>query len=480
LKQLDSFHALDGSFFRYFTDHGGRHIVKLWELLEQALQPFVNDEKRGLLPENVANREFEILGLYLTVICHELGMFPMRYDGSVEDFAGAAPQYLKDYVRPLHAARGMLLIEGASKRHKSENGYWNDATGGSLGNDLQITVNRTGPDLASRVAVLVGYHARLFRSLRADEFLKWDVNAGKKIEGIVKKVDDSNAPHLKHTGTLIHATIQRLDGVFTDPQSRERLRRQCALFRFVDAMDISASRNPAEFLFGTNVLSARSYVENFKRELCCQATINRGEVIVELTTSRPGFGLLKKVIEYLGCLDWSKEKDQMLAAQINHARLFLERSKDAQGHLKHPWDLRLCAKRNREAKLTVLRESVLCLYKPLDHWLEKVWELPEKTDGHFLQHLKSIHVLDTRVKELRLGENGPMIIASIAGLCVVGELLDEYQAIIEAEIDGELKLGSCNWIPRPVSIKTSVALAALAKKLTSLRCRPGYAVTSPG
>jgi hypothetical protein len=100
----------------------------LWELLEQAFQPFLQDAKEALLPIDEKQRELEILGLYLAVICHELGMFPMKIGEKVEDFAILGRGYLDD-VRSLHAVRGMVLLHDATPvDEKQELGqYWNDA-----------------------------------------------------------------------------------------------------------------------------------------------------------------------------------------------------------------------------------------------------------------------------------------------------------------------------------------------------------------
>ena len=460
LKQLDSFHALDGEYFRFFTDHGGRHIVKLWELLEHALQPFLQDDKQNLFPEDEKQRELEILGLYLTVICHELGMFPMQIGNEVENFATLGRNYLDD-VRSLHAVRGMVLLHDQAPRDEGcgAGKYWNDSVGAQLGKRLREVTS----GVAERLAVLVGYHARVFKSLSDKAFLNWEVDETKKVgakhdlDGRLAKLA-SPVPSLSRTGAAFEETFKQLAAVIgTDAGTRNRLRRQCAFFRFVDALDITASRNPAEFLVGSGKLRAQQHGENLKRELCDYARIEDSEVRVKMRPPSPELELVKKIIESVPKLMKKKDKPSATAASK-----FLGLQNAAQ-RVKEPWSLDLPSAKDDDARLALLQtESVLILQKPLDTWLTNVWEVLKGNGGKdaFVKELQDMGVLDSTSQEPTLVLRGAIIIAQITALSVAGELLDEYQAIVEGGLSDRIRLvpfgwgGARDWSKLPAGLTT--------------------------
>jgi CheY-like chemotaxis protein len=440
LKQLDSFHALDGEYFRYFTDHGGRHIVKLWELLEQALQPFLEANNQLLLPAELDDREFEILGLYLTVACHELGMFPMRIMGKVEDFSKLGADYLDD-VRALHAPRGMVLIYAGSRDHPGADFHWNDERGRELGQTLRTSLH-PGECLGDRLAVLVGYHARFFSSLREGDFLKWErveERVRKRLAGL-----RSSVVTLARTDEPFKSAMQHLDRAFNMPEGQRRLRCQCALFRFVDAMDISASRNPAEFLIGSNKLSPKNYVEQFKRELCKRVGIQQGKVEAVFRTVRPDSSIIAKIVKYVDTAMSLSVEDKKIA---NTAMRLARNEAKLRRAIKEPWKLK-SAKNSADNSPTVIFEgSVLCLQKLLDSWLKETWTVlvsKNGTDG-FISHLKKIGVLNRSAEKPLLTPKGAKILASVTGLSVAGEVLDEYQAIADVGLAQFLQLGEFHW-----------------------------------
>lgn len=432
LKQLDSFHALDNEFFRYFTDHGGRHIVKLWELMEHALRCFLGDEQNNsLLAGNRAEREVEILGLYLAVICHELGMFPMRAggkSGQVEDFSTLGKGYLND-VRTLHAARGMVLLEDGRKVGDSLGVYWNDKRGQELAKNLRDL----NASLAMRVAVLVGYHARLFKSLKSGDFLVWKA-AGADLREKLGKLN-SAVVVLRRSDDAFRYAFRNLARAFNNADAKERLRRQCALFRFVDALDVTASRNPADFLVGQNKLPPKQYGENLKRELCAQAGIRNGDVYAMMRVRFPDLQTLRSIFAYVKHRELMKEKDQPLSARANA----LVESRDAARLTETPW--------KPEADLPWSEESIenrsaASLQKPLDTWLEEVWKVLVLGAGSsdFVEHLKDLGILDKNSQKPRLLFGGAEIIAASTALSVAGELLDEYRGILETELHDKIRL----------------------------------------
>jgi CheY-like chemotaxis protein len=445
LKQLDSFHALDGEYFRYFTDHGGRHIVKLFELMQKALQGFLGDRADNLLlPADPKEREAEILGIYLAIICHELGMFPMRIGGqkgTVEDFATLGRAYLDD-VRALHAARGMVLIEDATPTNegKGMGAYWNDLRGQELGKMLHEQ------KLAARVAVLVGYHARLFKSLKTGDFLQWK-SAGADLREKINNLGSSTVLLCRGDGAFrftfrrlardfgARSTTQKPMSVNVDEKterlqkSRERLRRQCALFRFVDALDITASRNPADFLIGSNSLRPQQYGENLKRELCEDAGIENGKVFARMRASAPRLDVVNEVFTYVADAKLLKGEEGKAAFQIIKSTVDEIR-------VKTPWG----SNEQRSPRLT--DKEAVGMSKALDAWLAEVWKVLVLKDGetNFLKHLEQIGVLDRRSHRPRLKFSGAKILASLTALSVAAELLDEYAAIDQAGLSDKISL----------------------------------------
>lgn len=468
LKQLDSFHALDGDFFRYFTNHGGRHIVKLWELLDQALKPFLQLNDEFLLPADTATRELEIFGLYLAVICHELGMFPMCIKENVEKFSprpqaesGATPlesgpsDYLRD-VRTLHAPRGMMLLRGTD--------YWNDFEGEKLGEKL-----RRFSTLAPRVAAIVGYHARFFGSMQEDVFLNWQ-----KVKPIVEtKLSDlkSGLGNLVQERESLQSVFEEVAATFPDQVARDRLRRQSALFRFVDALDISASRLPPEHLGKSVNWEAKQERENLKRELCPTAKIENGGVYVEMMADPPDLGRLRDVLAYT--FDEKLPKDDTDECRGRAEAFFRDESK-ATALITNPWKFGW-VENTVDGKLEDLQRSVLCLQKSLDCWLKQVWAIVGgKGHDGFVDHLRGLNILDGHNEESRITDDGVRLITSIAGLSVAGELLDEYQAVIETELDGQLRLSSFHW--RGTSHwqgRRPVALDVLQKRLQQASAKVG-------
>lgn len=440
LKQLDSFHALDGSFFRYFTDHGGRHMVKLWELLEKAIEPFLHDDDTLLpkvddtKPETVRQREIEITALYLAVICHELGMFPMRVGKQVENFSDLPKAYLED-VRSLHAVRSMALIaDKAGSR-------WNDTQGKKLGARL----HEVGfGDLPWRLAALTGYHARVFKSLAYDQFLGLDTTdkEGKAkqpehLSDLENRIGKLKAPtaSLSQTGRVFSTALRKIADHLTAGALRERLRKQCALFRFVDALDVSFTRNPPEFLSLHAKLPAAQYRENLKREVCAEAAILDGEVKVVMHVKPPELDLVSRIANHLGCKRIGDAAANRTAVEA------LQRAEV----VSNPWQPPNVGSSWSTDALD--ENSAICLQKPLDEWLERVWKLIVEGEGasEFIQHLRDLDILDKNALDPTLTPEGAGKIASITALSVAGELLDEYRAIVEAGLEEKIQLTGKGW-----------------------------------
>lgn len=375
LKQLDGFHAIDSGYFRVFTDHGGRHIVKLWELCEQVLQLFLDDDDELLLPIDPSKREREIVCIYLTVICHELGMFPMRIGhAEVESFSEFSPRHMKA-VRGLHAARGMLLIEDPKGAH------WYDPAGRSLREAMD-------PHMCNWIATLIGYHARLFKSLEDNDFLHW-VNQEKRVVERLCKVSDEQFALVTRSDWYKASMMRLCDWashleVHTD---RHRLRRQCALFRFVDALDITASRNPADYLCAGQSRSATGLRELLKRQIAENVRFSDGLVEVLLSIPSPSRSTLEMVIPILVGIENPKSGN----------------STDWEDVLADPW----------KADCSV--NALKTFQSGLDKWLTLEWERITKATG--------------------LNEERLRVVATISALSVAGELIDEYDGIQQVGLE---------------------------------------------
>ena len=445
LKQLDSFHALDGEYFRRFTDHGGRHIVKLLELLGSALEPFLDDpDQEVLLPEDKDSREIEILALYLAVVFHELGMFPMKIDGTIEDFMTVNEVYQANYlndVRSLHAARGMVLIEDTTGVGSCGIGrYWNDDHGARVGAKLRACGGSRL--LAERLAVLVGYHARLFPSLQKEAFLSLESNGEDFVSaraGLRRKINKLEVirPSLsvhdetERAGEVIEGAFERLGVSLNDLPTRERLRRQCAVFRFVDALDVTESRNAAGFLLEYLKVPSMQHRENFKRELCVSASIRGGHARVELIAPEPTVDQVRVAISMIEPGDLDSDIDRFLSRE------------GAADRIAMPWSFSLDGLGINEGLALLRNETVMVVQKALDRWLDNVWAVVYKTDKpapgfQDKMRIKGMLVCDEDAPTLN--NRGEEFVAAMAGVSIAGELIEEYLGIVEGELVDRVQL----------------------------------------
>lgn len=435
LKQLDSFHALDGSYFRYFTDHGGRHIVRLFDLLEQALRPFLSSDK--VLSEDSKEREFELTAIYLAVVCHELGMFPLKLNGRVEDFSKLGDKYLDD-VRSLHAVRGMVLLLMQEETNtevtnpaSSEAGkvsFWSDGAGKELGYEMSLISHPKSRQimLQHHLAVIVGYHARCLRSLKRKDFLSIPPDKdGSLIERLGKL--KSSSVNLDLGGQVFVDALNFLGKKYKRSGSKERLRKLCAIFRFVDALDISESRNPALFLIHSSMRKEIQNREYLKRQICKDVSIVNGNVNVVLCAPMPSRDLVETILSGAAILFSGDKGGGYALPEMDDALL------------SEPW-------KGIDSEASV-RSSVFAFQKVLDEWLSKAWSvlMGKEESSAWIEHLRDIQVLDPESPSVRISKEGPSIIASIAALSVAGEVIDEYQAIVETGLQYQLRLGRFDW-----------------------------------
>jgi hypothetical protein len=335
-----------------------------------------------------------------------------------------------------------MIYDGVARDDKSGQ-YWNDEEGKALGRTLGLQAGGSGC-LGYRLAALVGYHARLFPSLKAGEFLAWASVSG----SVVKKTKQhyAKSPAYFKEEMPFEIVFNELKGAFGNVAAYDRLRRQCALFRFVDALDISATRNPPEFLIGLKKLRFEQYRENLKRELCDSLEIRHGMINTEMKAVEPSIDLVTIVITYVAEYLLSKDDRHLgLAAKEFVATI-------SQATIEKPWKITPTTTANGVATID-LKTSVKCLQKVIDCWLAKAWKVLTGKGAHrdrnYVSHLEAIGVLHD-------GGNGPTLtfagaknIASLTALSVAGEVLDEYQAILDVEIGHVIRLGEFTWAKEP-------------------------------
>jgi hypothetical protein len=274
------------------------------------------------------------------------------------------------------------------------------------------------------------------KSMVADAFLHW------KADERFRKLRCSAPPLgdqvFKNALQGLHDTFSKREEL---AEVRERLRRQCALFRFVDAVDIGASRNPAQFLIlhsSRNALNNREYL---KRQLCADARFSNGRFEVRMHGGPPASQAIEDIVasvETLSLLGPNK------AGSIAAARQFLASTPAGWWDQPTPWKLEFqpgadSVGANREQ----LARSILSLQRPLDAWLKKTWTVlmgSGEPDPHFIGHLQQLNVLDKAMSP-RITRAGRELIASVTALSVAGEVLDEYEAIVDAELTEHIKLG---------------------------------------
>ncbi|MFA5262322.1 MAG: hypothetical protein WC378_00750 [Opitutaceae bacterium] len=261
LKLLDAFHAVDRGYMKYFNDHGGRHVVALLNVLEQLLRPLIMD---GFPVESDLENaekigEEELLALYLAVLCHEFGMFPLS-ETSFESLNESALKAL----RKKHALVSFLTLMAQNENVALEL------------KSLIDGLKQANPKVHALTAVISAYHSR-FLSLERDKFTHLEKD---------KDAYDALAPveHYELRSSLedaLNAVRKLLGG------NLELARRLSALFRFADAIEMDASRVPAPFLLNAPGRKAYQEREDLKRQLTQLVEIEDGCVSIQFNSPMP-------------------------------------------------------------------------------------------------------------------------------------------------------------------------------------------------
>ena len=428
-KQLDSFHALDEGFFRYFTDHGGRHLFKLLEYLGAILRPLVDDI--SVFSEVPRQCEDEVLALYLSVFLHEFGMlrlqgpnepnWPEMISKSNGDKALLAAEL--NLVRNLHAVRGMVLLaKDPGDEPNGPNDHWPDEEGQHQAKKRLVPRGA----VQSAVAVITGHHSRLL-PLNCDDSGAWNhsfsYNYKKKVHSALEDLDDLQRESLKlkiDTRFYAEDEVRRvLDSLTTRnqcPDHLKRLRKHCALFRFVDAIDVDQTRNPARFLCIANKISPRDRRETLKRQVIRKVTIQGGTVDMQTNVPPPCIDLVYYILTIEAKLGQSTDKLVELLSVPNLKELL-------NIWITDPWS----------EPCNASRELKIVCQKAIDGWLERFWQQPKTAEEALRDALPKDRICNRKELKLQL--------ASVTALSVAWEILDEYQAIVDCALTNKVKLG---------------------------------------
>lgn len=404
-KQLDSFHALDETYFRFFTDHGGRHLIKLLEYLEALIRPLIRNPQ-VFSQHDDSERELEILALYLAVFLHEFGMLRLKdlhepeWNALPPDDAARENQL----VRSLHAIRGMVMLADPSL------GHWPDEEGQYQAKKrLHAKGKKT---LVKSVALITGYHSRLLPlDGSIDDFCKFsdairDELGAKAAKGLpsaegIKKADK------------VQAGLDRIDSRFfgqerlktalgwcreeISNQQLDRLRRHCAVFRFADAIDVDHTRNPADFLSLSSSVSPMDLREALKRQVIRQVHIEGRDVGFFSCVPKPEIETLAKI----------------LGVRFDVS--------------DNPWEGEWTIGRIKEVK----RHQ-----DALDDWLAAFWKSP-------LCSAREIEL--SMLPSCRLTDESKSAIASLTALSVAWEIADEYAAMVQFGLHEVIRLSRFDW-----------------------------------
>jgi adenylate cyclase len=388
LRQLDGFHVLDPSYFLFFTDHGGRVLL---ETLEKLIRPLAAAGK--LFSEDLAAREEEVCTLYLAALCHEMGMFPI----GDEPFSSGGPDYMQR-VRKLHSLRGMMLFANASQGQD-----FGDLT------DLMSHLNAVAPTgyIPNALALLVGYHARTLKPLGPDSFGILDDDAKKKIAACSFDWLDEDT---------VAKTLKSLRDAITTVGRRDKLRHQCAVLRFADAIDLDRTRIPATFIMlrecedGQHVRDASNNCEYLKRQLVREVDSPNGKVTLIMDCPNP-----------VGCLS---RLAAILDVDEGDLRLLLA----------SPWQTHTVSQFNS------IRQKA-------DAWLAAFWRrMMMRPSGNIAVSNKpdietDLGIIGTTV----VSQNALRVVTAVGSVAVLGEIREEYQAIEDCQLTEYIPLATPVW-----------------------------------
>lgn len=260
LKTMDGLHGLDQFYFRYFNDHGGRHLNGVLCNLEKLIRPvlFASDDS-GTFSSAQTGFEQEMMWLYVATLCHDTGMFPLPCDQ--REVQTRVPEQMRK-VRKLHALRTLALfncskLDGRSNPHP----------------DLAELLTRLEPSDRLAISLIAAYHSQ---SSKPDVSLRW--------------LTPPKEPHLEPdaecclladpSSSDLENLVRSYVAEVVQEKPDVRLDRFCALLRMADGIDIDFTRLPASHLLADPGRSVLDDCENFKRQVVKAVDVDAGWVNV--------------------------------------------------------------------------------------------------------------------------------------------------------------------------------------------------------
>jgi hypothetical protein len=414
---LDAFHAIDDNVLRLFTDHGGRHISGLMRYVANLIFPQLLPTRISpLLSADGATREQELCALYLAVLAHEIGMFPISKHENFTQLSASIGRPLRE----LHAVRGMVIL---SDPRFQEDGL----------KEIIAALGMTESDsfVMTVLALITGYHSR---KLKLKTFLELGADEKSKLNDLFSKANASvstiRMADVQSSLLKSKATLQEIAKKNGDVDLILRIQRLCALFRFADALDNDWTRLPTEFILLDPRRSPRDDLENFKRQVTQSIEIVGDSSVTEV---RLTFRAIPPLAAHLAKVIDSSDVDSLKAA------------------IRDPW----------QADNRALVKSVR---KKVEHWLLSFWTTLRSYSNYPPANRWVTVLPNESVVELEkiissgnyLAEEMQKLVAGLTALCVAGEVLEEYEAIEDSGLSENYTLGevtwATNWSPAPLTL----------------------------
>lgn len=451
LRYMDCFHAIDHFYFRYFNDHGGRHILGVLDTAAKLLRPFLFEN--SLLSKDADTRNKQLFCLYIAILCHEFGMFPI-YKGETP-LSNKQPDNTKywkqmESMRKLHGIRGMLML--MSDFDNSSSQFNVEGLGNYLGYLNNIDAKEVvRNDCRAVIALLVGYHQRCLDlsatelNCYADETIFEEKNGGKDDKSAKSKIEKAETATTKGKNWTDWIAVKKsitstwrqavdFSGSIWDINS---IRRLCAILRFADALDVDHTRVPADFILNDTARRAMQDVEDCKRQVLSSVEIDQGIISLQF---------------------FAGEHPEWLTKCLAFASTYIHEIKKETLNAKDREDFLLLT-RNTKAEDKPVFKALLDhaeLYGGEANVLELInnpWDENEHIENidKLLKGCLQVYFLCLK-SELSIfpSEEVEASMSKAAALLVVIEIKSEYEAIKKVELDDHIRLDkNLGWSGKP-------------------------------
>ncbi len=436
LRYMDCFHAIDHFYFKFFNDHGGRHILGVLDVTAKLLRPLLFEEgENALFSEEEELRRKQIFCLYIAILCHEFGMFPIYKDEQITtDPKDAEMNWKKvDCFRKLHAVRGMMmLLENPSHVPGQFDVNGCDA-------HLKNLDTNIGQDGRSVIALLVGYHQRcldltsedIAHYVNIDKFKEANNDVESKFKGAQTIFTDASLKWTNWVNVSDAASSAWKEALDVPLWNTNRIRKLCAILRFADALDVDHTRVPADFILNSNNRRALQDMEDCKRQVLASVSIDQGIVSLEFFAPVPS--------------------ERILLSCRNVAKIHYECCKKA-------------TLEGKEADDFAEISNVYCddFFKNMPHIVTlnqfiNPWLHDSKLDVSSLEMIEELLkyflliYFTHRKVECKSCTSDPSEVAgmaTLAAILVILEIQDEYNKAVDPieELKKVIKLGSVRWL----------------------------------